>query len=135
MATNKTGPTQASVDAFIAAVPDAARRADAEALLAMMHRASGEEPYMYGGAIVGFGVQPYRYESGRNGEMPRISFSPRKAALVIYGLGRFVRDGRVEALGDVTTGKGCVYVKRLAAVDRIELERLLAEAAGDPSPA
>jgi hypothetical protein len=135
MPENKTKPTEASVADFVAAIDDTSRRADAEALIAIMARASGEQPFMYGSAIIGFGLQAYRYESGHGGTMPRISFSPRKAQTVIYGLGEFVRTDRVKELGKVTTGKGCVYVKRLSDIDLAVLEAFLTEAARTPSPA
>ena len=135
MPENKTKPTEASVADFIAGIEDAGRRADAEMLVAIMARASGEAPFMYGSAIIGFGLQEYRYESGHGGTMPKISFSPRKAQTVIYGLGRFVRCDRAKELGKVTTGKGCVNVKRLSDVDLATLESFLTEAAHNPSPA
>lgn len=135
MPENKTKPTEASVADFIASIADAGRRADAETLVAIMARASGEEPFMYGSAIIGFGLQDYRYESGHGGTTPKIGFSPRKAQTVIYGLGRFVRCGRVAELGKVTTGKACVYAKRLRDVDLATLESFLAEAGRNPSPA
>ncbi|MGJ3649444.1 DUF1801 domain-containing protein [Sphingomonas sp. GlSt437] len=135
MPENKTRPSEASVTDFIAGIADAARRADAETLLDIMARASGEPPFMFGSAIIGFGLHEYRYESGHGGTMPKISFSPRKVQTVIYGLGRFVRSDRIKELGKVTTGKGCVYVKRLSDVDLATLEAFCAEAASNPSPA
>src|ERR1700729_1714156 len=86
MAENKTKPTTLSVAAFIAALPDEAKRADAKALVKLMQSATGEKPKMWGPSIIGFGSYHYIYESGRQGDMPLIGFSPRKAATVLYNL-------------------------------------------------
>ena len=86
MADNKTKPTKISVAAFIDAITDEGRRADAKALVKLMQKASGEKPKMWGPSIIGFGSHHYVYDSGREGDMPLIAFSPRKAATVLYGL-------------------------------------------------
>src|SRR5271170_6232965 len=129
MAENKTKPTKLSVAAFIAALTDPARRADAKALVKLMQSAAGEKPKMWGPFIVGFGSYHYRYDSGREGDMPVISFSPRKAATVLYGM---VDHSEAKALlaklGRHTTGKGCLYIKKLADVDRTVLETLIENA-------
>jgi hypothetical protein len=128
MAENKTKATKLNVAAFIDALPDDAKRTDAKDLAKLMQRATGEKPKMWGASIIGFGSYHYKYESGREGDMPIVGFSPRKAASVLYGL-RAARD--VEALlaklGKHTTGKGCVYIKKLADVDRKVLEKLVTE--------
>jgi hypothetical protein len=124
---NKTQPTALSVDEFLAHVTPEDRRADAMALCEMMTRLSGEPARMWGPSIVGFGVRHYRYESGREGEILRIGFSPRKPAIVLYGVGQAENNPAVAALGKVTTGKGCIYVKRLADIDLASLEALIAE--------
>ncbi len=136
MAQNNTKPEATDPHAFIAAIPDAARRADAAALAAMMERATGEPPVMWGKSIVGFGLHRYAYASGRKGETVRIGFAPRAGQTVLYGLGRFVREeGRLAALGKHTTGKGCLYIKRLAGVNLGVLEALCAAAyAAPPEP-
>jgi hypothetical protein len=84
MADIKTKPTAAGVAGFAAAVADETRRKDAKRLAALMQRASGEKPKMWGAAIIGFGSYHYVYESGREGDMPLVGFSPRKAATVLY---------------------------------------------------
>ena len=85
MAGNKTKPTEVSVAAYIEAIADESKRADAKALVKLMQTASGEKPKMWGPSIIGFGSYHYKYESGREGDMPVIAFSPRKAATVLYG--------------------------------------------------
>ena len=88
MADNKTKPTNVSVATFIDALTDQTKRADAKALVKLMQSATGEKPTMWGPSIIGFGSYHYTYDSGREGDMPVVSFSPRKAATVLYlGLG------------------------------------------------
>src|SRR2546430_17677998 len=124
MAENKTKPTRLSVAAFIDALTDPARRTDAKALLKLMQSAAGEKPKMWGPAIVGFGSYHYKYESGREGDMPLISFSPRKTATALYNMGGFSGSDALRAkLG--SADKGCLYIKKLAEVDRKALETLI----------
>jgi hypothetical protein len=126
MAENKTKPTKLSVAAFIDALTDAARRADAKTLVKLMQSAAGEKPKMWGPSIIGFGSYHYRYESGREGDMPIIAFSPRKAATVLYGMTGFSEAPALLAkLGKHTTGKGCLYIKKLADVDQHVLDALV----------
>jgi hypothetical protein len=129
MAKNKTKPTKLSVAAFVNGVADPVRRADAKALLKLMQSAAGEKPAMWGPAIVGFGSRHYKYDSGREGDAPVIAFSPRKAASVLYGfLGSKEAPALLGKLGKHTTGKGCLYIKKLADVDQDVLKALLAKA-------
>jgi hypothetical protein len=126
MADNKTTPTKVSVATFIDALTDPVRRSDAKALIKLMQKASGEEPRMWGPSIIGFGSYHYKYESGREGDMPVIAFSPRKAATVLYGLTGFGEATALLAkLGKHSTGKGCLYIKKLADVDQHALEALI----------
>jgi hypothetical protein len=128
MAENKTRPTQVGVASFIAALPDQAKRADAKALVKLMQTVTGEKPKMWGPSIIGFGSCHYVYESGREGDMPMLGFSPRKAATVLYGV---KGDGSLAPLlaklGKHTTGKGCLYIKKLADVDSKILEELMSK--------
>ncbi len=126
MADNKTKPTKLSVSAFIDAITDEGRRADAKALVKLMQKAAGEKPKMWGPSIIGFGSHHYVYDSGREGDMPLIAFSPRKAATVLYGLGE--SEALLPKLGKHTRGKGCVYIKKLADVDQKVLETMAAKA-------
>jgi hypothetical protein len=122
-----TLPTGESPADFIAAVPDAARRADAERLSALLSEWTGEPAVMWGTGIVGFGAYHYRYASGHEGDAPLVGFSPRKAALVLYLVGgvqeRYPR--LVEQLGPHRLGKGCLYLKRLDDADRETLRALV----------
>ena len=125
----KTKPTQRPVEDFIAEVDDPVRRADAIWVDAMMRRISGEEPRMWGPSIIGYGQYHYRYESGHEGDAPRLGFSPRKAELVLYVLeygegDRTEEDALLKQLGKYRRGKSCLYVRRLDGVDKDALERL-----------
>ena len=126
MAENKTKPTEVSVAAFIDALPDETKRADAKALVKLMQSATGEKPKMWGPSIIGFGSYHYRYESGREGDTPLIGFSPRKPATVLYGVtGSSDSEALLAKLGKHATGKGCLYIKKLADVDPKVLEALV----------
>jgi hypothetical protein len=124
---NKTAATEISVADYINAVPDNRRRAEAEAIDALYRRVTGLEPKMWGPSIIGYGSYDYKYESGREGTTARAGFSPRKPALVFYLGGG--EEAEVEALhsrlGKHTTGKGCLYIKKLADVDLAVLEELV----------
>ena len=142
-AENKTVATSADVAAFLDALPDERRRAEAHALDALHRRVTGCDPQMWGPSIVGYGRYRYKYDSGREGVSARAAFSPRKPALVLYLNGSFggAREAEAEALfarlGPHTTGKCCLYIKRLEKVDLAALEglvRLSWEAMGEVYP-
>lgn len=129
MAELKTRATDASVRDFIAAVDHPVRRADAETLLAMMERVTGEQPRMWGPSIIGFGSYHYRYDSGHEGDAPRLGFSPRKAQLVLYVLTGYMGENAEQErllarLGKHKVGKSCLYINKLADVDMEVLEQL-----------
>ncbi len=129
MAENKTKPTTLSAAAFLDACTDEARRTDAKALARLMQKVTGEKPTMWGPSIVGFDSYHYTYESGREGDMLLVGFSPRKAANVLYGtIGFDGAEALLARLGKHTTGKGCLYIKKLADVDMKVLEALIAKA-------
>jgi len=129
MAENKTQATDASVEAFLAKVEPEQRRTDGRTVTEMMARITGEPATMWGPSIIGFGTHHYRYESGREGDICRIGFSPRKAQLVFYiGAGSGRLDPLLATLGKHSTGKGCLYIKKLGDVDRAVLEAMIAKA-------
>jgi hypothetical protein len=120
----KTKPTDAKVSAFIAAVENDARRADAETLLSLYADSTGMEPVMWGPSIIGYGSYHYKYESGREGDMCRAGFSPRKGNVVLYLMGGYSNpetqakmDALREKLGKHKTGASCLYINKLADVD------------------
>jgi hypothetical protein len=112
-------PTDADVERFLGAIPDESRQADARMLCALFSELTGKPPVLWGTSIIGFGTYRYRYPSGREGTSALVSFAPRKANLVIYLIGGFEDRHRrlLTRLGQYKTGKGCLYLKRLADVD------------------
>ncbi len=128
MTENKTQPTGASVSEFLRGVENDVRRQDAQALVAMMTRVTGVEPQMWGPSIIGFGTRHYRYESGREGDMPRIGFSPRAGNLALYLLSPGEHAAQLARLGKHKTAVSCLYVNRLADVDMTVLEAMAADA-------
>jgi hypothetical protein len=122
-----TRPTDADVEAYLTSVTDERRRADAAEALALMREVTGAEPRMWGTSLIGFGRQPYRTADGKEREWFAVGLAPRKAALTLYGLTYYgSNDDLLARLGPHTTGKGCLYVKRLDAVDRDVLTELVA---------
>jgi len=129
---NKTVETEASVEDFLARVDIPQRVADARVLIELMARISGEPAKLWGPSIIGFGSVHYRYESGREGDMPAIAFSPRKAELVLYiGASNPNIAALLPDLGKHKTGRGCLYVKKLADVDMGMLEAVVRTAWGN----
>ena len=123
---NKTVPTGDDVAAFVAAIADPTRRAEAQLLTDLMAEVTGERPAMWGSAIVGFGSVHYRYASGREGDSPRVSFAPRKAQIVLYIRGGFgAYQDLLPRLGNHSVGKGCLYLKRVQDADLETLRALV----------
>lgn len=123
---NKTQPTRVGAAAYIAAQADPVRRADCETVAAMMEKATGEPAVMWGSSIVGFGSYHYVYDSGREGDAPRVAFSSRKPELVLYLLdGYDGREALLAKLGPHRIGTACLYVKRLADLDLKVLQQLI----------
>ncbi|MEM1055645.1 MAG: DUF1801 domain-containing protein [Bacteroidota bacterium] len=126
MAELKTRPTGASVDAFIDSLDDERRRDESRQLVAMMREATGAEPAMWNGNIVGFGDAHLTYASGREVDWFEIGFSPRKRALSLYLMPGVERFGEILGrLGPHTHGAGCLYVTRLERVDEDVLRELV----------
>jgi hypothetical protein len=123
MAENKTKATEASVDKFIAALPEN-RRADTKALIKLMQAVSRQKPKMWGASIIGFGSHHYRYDSGREGDMPLVCFSPRKSASVIYNMGSADKS-LLERLGKHSLSGSCLHIAKLADVDSKVLKTLV----------
>ncbi len=127
MAELKTKENDASVAAFLDAVPDEKRRADARTVMEMLERVTGCPPRMWGTSIIGFDRYDYIYESGRSGSLCIIGVSPRKAALTLYIMPGFrIYDELMAKLGKYKTGKSCLYIKRLEDIDMKVLEKLAA---------
>lgn len=126
MAENKTKPTNTDVLEFINQLEDERKRQDSLAVLELMREVTGEEATMWGSSIIGFGTYRYRYESGREGDTVVTGFSPRKQNLTLYITDGFDQyDALLGKLGKHTTGKSCLYIKRLADVDQQVLRELV----------
>jgi len=124
----KTKKTEANVEDFLNAVKDEETRADCFEIAKIMQRATKSEPKMWGPSIVGFGSYRYKYASGREGDWMLTGFSPRKQNLTLYIMAGFDRyDELLKKLGKFSTGKSCLYIKRLADVDKKVLKELVAE--------
>ena len=129
--TNLTVPGDGDVGVFVDGVADERRRADARHLVELMGTVTGQPAVMWGRAIIGFGSRHYRYESGREGDMPAVSFSPRKAQTVLYLTGGLeaYRD-LLDRLGPHTTSKGCLYLKRVGDADDAVLREIVGRSFG-----
>ena len=127
MAENKTKPTSASVDAFIAGIENPRRRAEALSAVSIYEEVTGLPPVMWGPSIIGFGEYHYEYKSGRKGIMAAAGFSPRKASMTFYIDARF--DGAKALLARLGKHKktvACLYVNKLDDIDLEVLRELIA---------
>ena len=124
---NVTRPTDADVLAFLKTVEHPVRRADADTAIEIFSRVTGEPPVMWGPSIIGFGQYHYRYESGREGDMCVVGFSPRKANIVCYVMGQLgPEEPLLKTLGKHRIGKGsCLYINKLADVDLTVLAQMI----------
>ncbi|WP_413455249.1 DUF1801 domain-containing protein [Glutamicibacter sp. FR1] len=128
----KTLPTDASVEEFIAAATPDKRRIDGHELDRIFREATGEQPVMWGPSMIGYGS--YTYISPANarttGIWPKTGFSPRKAQLSLYGLKDLPEGAELlPQLGKYTEGAGCVYVKKLEDINLDVLRKLIGIAA------
>ena len=120
----KTQKTKASVAAFIAAVEDDGKRADATAIDKMLREVTGERPVMWGPSLIGYGVWTNTTAAGQ-AVWPKIAFSPRKGATVLYIEPRLLAsDPLMKQLGKHNHGKSCLYINKLADVDQSVLREL-----------
>jgi hypothetical protein len=128
LAVIKTQATTASVEQFINAIEDEQKRKDGFVLLEMMKKASGEEPKMWGGSLIGFGLKRYKSPaSGREVDWFLIGFSPRKANFSLYLTIDIQKYGdALQKLGKHKTGKGCLYINKLEDVDLKVLKGMIA---------
>jgi hypothetical protein len=126
MAELKTKPTEQSVEQFLQGVPDEQRRRDCFTMLELMRQITGTDPKLWGSSIVGFGSYHYKYASGHEGDSFLTGFSPRKQNLTLYLMAGFEQyDALMQKLGKHTTGKSCLYIKRLTDIDLPTLRELI----------
>jgi len=133
MAQTKTKPTEISVDGYIDSVEHPGKQADARVLDALFRKVTGEPAKMWGPSIIGYGKYHYRYESGHEGDMCRVGFSPRKAKHSLYiactcdGPEGAEFSALLARLGKYAQGSGgCLYVNKLADIDLAVLEKTVA---------
>ena len=125
----KTEKTEASVKDFLNSMKDEQKKQDSIFILQMMQNATGDEPKMWGSAIIGFGNVSLKYESGRELDWFKIGFSPRKQNLTLYGLINPTKQQEIlKKLGKHSTGKGCLYINNLKDVDIKVLQNIIEEA-------
>ena len=126
MAENKTKPTDASVEDYIASRANEQQRSDCLELMALLKKVTQQPPRMWGPSIVGYGSYRYTYESGRTGEAPLASFAIRGRELVVYLLTEGDKQkSLLSKLGKHRMGKVCLYFKQLADLDKSVLEQLV----------
>ena len=126
----KTKANARSVERFVAGITDETRRRDVERLIAVMKAATKAEPRMWGDSIIGFGSFHYSYASGREGDWFVAGLSPRKGSLTLYVLpGLQDHQDLLPKLGTFTTGKSCIYVKRLDDIHLPTLKTMVGRAA------
>ncbi len=131
-ATNKTIATDADVTTFVGQVEPETQRADTETLIVLFGNITGQPPKMWGPSIIGFGSYHYKYESGREGDSPRMAFSPRKANIVLYLIGvssspetQTQMDDFRARLGKHKVGKACLYINNLSDINLEVLEHMI----------
>jgi hypothetical protein len=125
MAETKTKPTKASVEDFLESVADEQAKKDSYALIALMKKITGCPAVMWGTAIIGFDSYHYKYDSGREGDICLIGFSPRKGKIALYLSSFEGRNELLSKLGKHQTGKGCLYIKKLSDINVELLERII----------
>ena len=127
MAELKTKPTNASVPAFLRAIPNAQIREDSATVITIMSAATKAKPRMWGSNIVGFGSLRYVYASGREGDWPLAAFAPRKDKITLYILGNFEQcDPLLAKLGKHARGGSCLHIRKLSDVHLPTLKKLVA---------
>lgn len=127
MAENKTKPTEASVDEFIAGLENDRRRADAEIALEIYKEVTGLAPVMWGPSIIGYGERQFKYDSGREGTILAAGFSPRKANMTFYIDDNFEgAEALFSKLGKHRKSVACLYINKLDDVDLQVLREIIA---------
>lgn len=129
MAKNKTQATNQNVNEFIDAFTNTdQKKKDSFDLIEIMKEVTGYEPKMWGPSIIGFGAYHYKYASGHEGDAPLLGFSPRKSAISLYiYTGLDEHEYLLENLGKFKKGKSCIYINKLADINRDILENIMKE--------
>ncbi len=126
MAELKTKQTSENVTKFLNTIEDETKRKDCFEIIEMMKQVTDMQPKMWGTSIIGFGSYHYKYESGHEGDMCIIGFSPRKQNIALYGMGGAERNADLlKQLGKHKTGKGCLYINKLSDVHIDVLQKII----------
>lgn len=126
MAEPRTEPHDHDVTAFLDGIPDPQRRADAKAAYDLMKETTGAAPKMWGPSMVGFGDYHYSSDSGRDGDTFVVGFAARRANLTLYLLDGFEDYGDLlDRLGKHSTGKACLYIRKISDIDPDVLQELV----------
>jgi hypothetical protein len=126
MAENKTKPTGASVEDYIASRASEQQRVDCKELMTLLEGVTNQPPRMWGPGMVGYGSYTYTYESGRTGEAPLAGFAIRGRELAVYlSVEGEKQRSLLRKVGRHKMGKTCLYFKRLADLDTSVLEALV----------
>ena len=121
----KTIPTNQGVESFIDSLDDLVQRADSKELVAMMTKVSGKPAAMWGPGVIGFDTIHYKSKS-TEGDWMKIGFSPRKGKLSLYiTCDASKLTNELKDLGKHKVGKGCIYINKLADVDKVKLEKVI----------
>ncbi|HET6854604.1 MAG TPA: DUF1801 domain-containing protein [Pyrinomonadaceae bacterium] len=132
MPENKTKPTDANVEDYIASRANEQQRTDCQELMALLAMVTKQSPRMWGPSIVGYGSYRYTYESGRTGEAPLTGFAIRGRELVVYLVAEGDRQKvLLSELGKHRMGKACLYFKQLADLDKSVLKQLVTNSVAD----
>jgi hypothetical protein len=122
----KTKQTDENVKAFLNTIEDEKKRKDSFAILEIMKKVSGSEPKMWGTSIIGFGSYHYKYDSGHEGDMCLVGFSPRKQNITFYlMMGLYDSSKLLSKLGKHKTGKGCLYINRMEDINTDVLKEII----------
>lgn len=128
MAELKTKITDKSPLDYINSIANPSNREDSLKLYSLMREITGEEGKMWGTSMIGFGLYPYTYASGRKGEWFIIGFAPRTANITIYNMSGYEwQNENLLQLGKYKTGKSCLYIKKLNDIDIEILRSILTE--------
>lgn len=123
---NKTVATKGSVPKFLNSIDNAQRVLDCRAVMKLMQQATGKRAQLWGTSIIGYGSYHYRYDSGREGDMPRVAVSPRKQDLVLYIMPGFEELQPLAAkLGKHKVGKSCLYINKLSDLHLPTLKKMI----------
>jgi len=130
----KTKKNKSSVMNFINSIDHEGKRKDAMEILEMMRKITGEQPKMWGSSIIGFGDLHYKYASGREGDWFKCGFSPRKANISMYLMQCDISRAQdlLDQLGKHKTGKGCLYINKLADINKEILKIIIKESYENP---